>query len=290
MNKNEYAEEIVKGLEEVGIHAIVRTVVKNNGLVFTGIETGDKTAKIRPTYYIDEYFKKESSVEYVVNALIQAYKENGVSAAAALPPELVALHDSSITAGAIYPRLINAGRNTEYLKDVPHVIVNDLAIVFYINIESMGGIMIITNTMQERVLKMTTEELYEHAKANIGKIITVTPIGQCIDELMGNDDNEDANETGLQIIGIKGNLYGAAAAFACKDVLEKMSEKNDGSDIILIPSSIHEMLAMSDSPLMDTDTLQSMIQNVNSTEVDDAEQLSDHAYIYRCATGEIENY
>ena len=291
MNVNEYAEEIVEGLKADGIESSVVTSGKNNGVVLTGIELGSKGCSMRPVHYVNKSFENNVSVKQEVEDLA---KLCGNMPEEPVPSEITGLNNGKLNLNDVYPKIINAKKNEKYLNTVPHVFINDLAVVFYINVKSIGGIVVITNYVQDS-LHVTVDTLYEYAKRNITKMITLTPMNSFINELLptGNDDtgnDDDKNENDLLIISNKSNMLGAAAAFVQKDVLRAVSERYGKSDIILIPSSVHEVLTMPNSPMMDSACLRDMITDVNESTVDDDEILSDHAYIYRYKSDEIENY
>lgn len=58
-------------------------------------------------------------------------------------------------------------------------------------------------------------------------------------------------------------------------------------DIYIIPSSIHEVILIPDIRCS-LETINDLIKDVNRRQLDPVEILSDHAYVYRLETGEIE--
>ena len=69
------------------------------------------------------------------------------------------------------------------------------------------------------------------------------------------------------------------------NALEELSE-TIGSDLYILPSSVHECIAVS-TELGDPETLAEMVQEVNGSQVAPEEQLSDHVYHYDANTKEI---
>ena len=53
-----------------------------------------------------------------------------------------------------------------------------------------------------------------------------------------------------------------------------------GSDLFILPSSIHEVLALPDDGEVDWKELEEIVQTINQTEVEDREVLSDTVYCY----------
>lgn len=58
-------------------------------------------------------------------------------------------------------------------------------------------------------------------------------------------------------------------------------------DVYIIPSSIHELILIPDIRCS-VETINDLIKDVNRRQLDPVEILSDHAYVYRLDTGEIE--
>ena len=72
---------------------------------------------------------------------------------------------------------------------------------------------------------------------------------------------------------------GAGSSFICTLKLKELAKKWHVKDIIIIPSSVHELLAIR-ADVADADYINQMIREINADIVSDEEQLSDHFYIY----------
>ena len=59
-------------------------------------------------------------------------------------------------------------------------------------------------------------------------------------------------------------------------------------DFYILPSSIHEMIILPKSREIAKEELDAMIQDINHTQVDTEEVLSDHAYLYERGLGKIQ--
>lgn len=71
-----------------------------------------------------------------------------------------------------------------------------------------------------------------------------------------------------------------------EDYFERLSKRFD-ADLVILPSSVHEVLAL---PLRDTDDigeLTSMVREINANEVSAQDKLSDNVYLYERATKRI---
>jgi len=99
---------------------------KNNNVVLTGITIKEKGSKIAPLVYLGnafESYKEGRSLAAICNDIIRVYMENR---------EPVEFDEKDITdyervKDRICYKLINAERNQSLLKEVPHIVFNDLA-------------------------------------------------------------------------------------------------------------------------------------------------------------------
>ena len=80
-------------------------------------------------------------------------------------------------------------------------------------------------------------------------------------------------------------LYGAKY-LADTDKLDEISEKL-GCDLVVIPSSVHECIILPNDGSMDRAVIESMIHDVNSTQVPPKDILSEHAYCYDAQEHEL---
>lgn len=90
---------------------------------------------------------------------------------------------------------------------------------------------------------------------------------------------------GFYVASYKSMEYGAAV-ICDTDLLREIAEQNN-SDIAIIPSSVHECLLLVGQDRESAEFFDSMIREVNRTEVSLEEQLSDHVYFYSKAAGKI---
>ena len=58
-----------------------------------------------------------------------------------------------------------------------------------------------------------------------------------------------------------------------------MGKKHNTDKVVVLPSSVHEMLLVPYTEEIDIDTFSEMVEEVNTAEVDPTERLTDRAYI-----------
>ena len=71
-----------------------------------------------------------------------------------------------------------------------------------------------------------------------------------------------------------------ATVLLYKDVLNELSVLLD-SDLYLLPSSVHEIIAIPYENPQQQFHLEEMVQEINRTQVSPEEVLSDHVYVFR---------
>ena len=80
------------------------------------------------------------------------------------------------------------------------------------------------------------------------------------------------------IISNKSKIKGASAILNKEGTCRVWREYNTNK-IVVLPSSVHEMLLVPYTEEIDLDTFSDMVGQVNSSEVDPTEQLVDRAFI-----------
>lgn len=174
----------------------------------------------------------------------------------------------------IFFQVINTEKNKTLLLEHPHREYLDLSIIYRyaVNLSDsdIATAMINYNLMDE--FKLTEEELYEAAYKNTRILMKpkVTSPGFTGFYMISND---------LNIFGANGILY--------KDIIAKEAKKL-GTDIYLIPSSIHEFLIQPVSNTLKPKDLKEVIKDANEHVIDPEIYLSDSLYIYKLETDTIE--
>lgn len=182
----------------------------------------------------------------------------------------------------IFVTVQNAEMNTEFLKDVPHEIREDLALAYRIDVQmpdGSKGSAAVTN----RILDMwgiDKNTLSETAWSNMHNRFqpVFNSMGNVLSELGYDEFQREAESVEMYVLTNRENNYGAAYMFD-RDVMNLIAERLE-SDIVVIPSSVHEILLMKKKERTDFDVLEKMVQEVNSTCLHEVEILSDSVYQY----------
>ncbi len=92
-------------------------------------------------------------------------------------------------------------------------------------------------------------------------------------------------ENQMYVISNSNSVNGASAIFY-SDALADLSDKLGGVDLFVLPSSVHEVIAVS-TDMGTPEMLAEMVKEVNGSEVSLEEQLSDHVYKFDAKTREL---
>ncbi len=291
--KNSVADRIKDFLPEKYADATVdlQEVTKNNGTVLTGVLIKTEESNIAPNIYLEGYFEQyqdgkdmDDILQNIVDVRVDHEMPQGF--------DVSALTDFDQVKDHVTCKLVNAEMNAAYLSDKPHTLIEDLAVVYAVD---LGGTEFghmsapITNSLMEQY-GVTAEELHDIALHNLSESqIEFKTMRDVLVDMMFPDGIQEGDPRAfmlppeeevpsMYVLSNAEKLNGAAALLDSK-TMEDISEKL-GGDFIVLPSSIHETIVLPLNEDMDRQTLEAMVQDVNAGQVAPSERLSDHVYMY----------
>ncbi len=300
MEIKEFTEKLKNALdiklgEEYQIQSV--QVPKNNSVLLQGLSIQKLEQNVAPTIYI--------------NGFLDAYND-GVPLASIVDRMLEIIQKDSPTGeidmsffqrfeevqDRICFRIICAEKNKELLKRIPHKLFLDLAICFfyaYQGDELGNGSILIHNTHVD-MWRTSTEALWKLAQKNTERIFPwENKSMECvIRELMlkKHDINEEDLEEDLfdktipmYVFSNKERLYGASCVLY-SEVLNQLAQELD-ANLFILPSSIHEVILLPDAHQDSPEQLKNMIKEINETQVEPEDVLSDNLYYYDRKEGKI---
>lgn len=287
----EYMDEKYKDCEVV-IRKVNKTNREVDGLNMLDIP-GLKNAT--PTLYVNDLYEKyEKTGDYEEVARMAAETmEYGIkSFNSQIKEECL---DTSKLKDKVFFSLINAEQNRELLNTVPHREFEDLAIVYRWNIGS-GSDGVYTNLVNNDLAAkegLTENDLYNAANKNTKELfpVLVKNMNEVISEIIFGDSElsgemeeefkevmmETQDERSMYVITNESKLFGAASMLY-EEPLHELAEKI-GSDLYILPSSIHEVIAVS-ADFGSPDELAEMVYEINMDQVDINDRLSNQVYHY----------
>lgn len=300
---HEFACTLKSGVEAVLPDCTVRIndVRKNNGHVRTGLVIAKEANDLAPTIYINGLYRLYQdgvSESQLVQKVMDAYEEAYINDTTPIQNTLSSFDKAK---DRLFIKLINEEKNREMLQDIPHRMVQDLAVVYALHLKDefdFSGTVTVTNTLLQ-MWGIDEETLYTQAMLNTPKVnpAILCPLQEMMESLLPTaqflnappmDISEydfdgftmkidSGNNMPLYIVTNQAKLFGAASLLL-PHVMEKMGEFL-GSFYIL-PSSIHESIVVPASCDMEASELIDMVRQVNETNVDPEEILSDNIYYY----------
>ncbi|MCR5215560.1 MAG: DUF5688 family protein [Lachnospiraceae bacterium] len=283
---------------QVNLHQIT----KNNDLELTGISIHTKERNISPTIYLNSFYKEyEEGRDFddIVDKILSIYEETH----SVNDIDLTRFDEYDWVKDRIMMKLCNYSNNRKLLKDVPHKKVLDLALVFYVPVQSnsIGAGSVLVHQSHMEHWGVDVEELYHVAQENLKN--TLSPTLSSMEEVMmefmdhGVARNLLSKEGGFPLpkeeeaadmyVLTNSNRYFGATTLFYDGVMEDVARILQ-SDFYIIPSSIHEVILVPKGVIpISTEELSEMVMNVNSTEVDQCDILSDHIYSYDRMTKEL---
>lgn len=290
-------QEFIETIKEHITHTLephqkvsVQPVVKNNGIVYDGLFIFDPLINVSPTIYLNPYYHRYLngvSLEDILEDILNTYYQN-------LPKQdfdITLFTDFSKAKERIVMKLINQKRNEDLLKDIPFIPYMDLAIVFVCSVTDFiqEYATILIHQQHLKLWQIELEELYQLALSNSPKNLPyqLERLDQMIESL-ANQSFPFLEDLHIQVLTNQLKIHGASCILY-PGVLSKIAEE-ENSNLIIIPSSIHEVLIVPEKYASVHHTMEDfteMIQEVNDTQLTDDEILGDHAYIYHKDTGTI---
>lgn len=233
-----------------------------------------------PTIYIDNYLNMEKSPEEIVDFIVRDVYE-----AFEIAPDITdEIFSSDYIKNNLYATVVNFEKNEDYLKSVPYEKFCDLAIVPRVRIDDCASY-VFTHALENQSL-LTSEEVVEIAKRNTfsNDNFRLTTMKEVMAELTGVEvtpDIENMVDNSMSIISTKNKTHGAIAMLD-KKFMATVSEKF-GSDLYILPSSIHEVIVIPKSPTIYPKDLEDMVRDVNNNEsvLSPQDFLSNHVYEFR---------
>lgn len=177
----------------------------------------------------------------------------------------------------LFVDLVSADQNREKLQDVPYKSFEDMAMVYRVMVdpkdEGKGSVLITNDLLQN--YGVTMEQLHQDAIENSVK--TRPAIMNGLSEILGFRSC-DRDEEVMFAASVQGMSHGAGV-IAYPGFLDQVS-KELGTDLFVLPSSIHEVLFIRDNRMIDARELTALVQDVNRQEVRPEERLSNYAFHY----------
>lgn len=277
---------------EVAVNTVEKINRKMDGM---SLKSVDSEQIISPTIYINDMYESylnSGSLQEVLQdtaiALDKAFTQTF---------QLPSLDTNTARDNVVF-QLVNTMQNEDMLQNVPHRDFQDLSIIYRL-VVSVDNDKVLSSMINDNLAKklgMNEKQLFNAAAENTRRIFP--PVIKSMNEVLKEafiSDNISPEQLGFldiklppeQTIWVVTNELGmnGAASMLYEDKLHDLS-KNVGSDLYLLPSSVHEVIAVS-VDMGSPEDLAQMVAEINMDSVSLGERLSNQVYHYNKNLREI---
>ena len=301
MGIKEFTENIAEKMQArlKGVEITPTENVKNNGVVLHGLTFRREGNNVASVLYMERWFdlfkRNILLTEEILEQVIQTYEEH----AEPNMPVLENYLSSSELVKQITVHLLNLKKNRKMIEErkLVHYKVpkTDLVCLFYIKVTHIGevsGEIVLTKDLMELYLPafVSAEALYHEVMGQISwKDLYFKSLTELVYEDMEEKgiDAEPIPETNsLYVLGTESKIFGAMAILS-EAGRRLILEQFPSGKVTVLPSSVHETLLMETTDKEDVWSLQENVKDVNRTQVEEVDFLSDNVYHFDANTGEL---
>ena len=301
MEMNYFADRVCKAVGEElgeGCDVKVQQVRKNNGVCRTGLLVLAKGRNVAPTVYLEGFhaaYKDGTPIKRIARQITELYRRNMGEDNV----DLEFFRDFGKVRDRICYRIVGKKGNEALLEEIPYMEFLDLAICFYYgyygDVLGEGSIPIhnshmeMWNTCTEELLglaSVNTPGLFPWRYGTLWEILTENGrAGQEEGKGEAGSQKPFSDDGPMKILTNSKRCHGAACILY-PGVMEEIAQRM-GGDFYILPSSVHEVILMPHDGMFPEEAMKEMIYDINRTQVDPEEVLSDSLYYYDAEKKEI---
>lgn len=296
MNYKEFLETITQNLRRTlgdSCQIDVCPLSQNNGVTLDGLRIRRDGQIFVPTIYLNMYFdayqNHSMNIEEILSDILGLYR-------CAAPPCCLSeesMSDFESMKSRVMYRMIHTDSNQELLKGLPSIRFLDLSVVFFLYLEenAVGQLTALIRKEHLRQWKVGVSELWKLARVNTPAayppvVQSMTEVLSVLNQSAGIRISEGEDDLPLYVITNSSGLYGAACMLY-PNVLDDLATRLN-QDLLILPSSIHEVLALPANTPVNLRELRTMIHMINQNEVPPEDRLSDQVYFYQKDDGMLD--
>ena len=274
------AESINTVLNYMGADFSVRyeQVPKNNVTLDALVMRPKENGVMSPTIYLNGELMEKTDAE-LASFLTEVYAQHHKDA-----PDMTAILTRERILDTVLPRLFSA-ENAERLDSRNQVYerMMDLLITYYLPVNDLvspDGSTVATIQVTNAMLRQTgvaAEELKAAALKNMSGTVDIMRMSEMLTQLMGTSMPGCDDSLPMYVVTNKNRLFGAASILL-DEVKDRLREIL-GDDYYILPSSIHEILAIPASAGRDAFEFLQMVTEINRDQVAIEDRLVDNVYM-----------
>ena len=286
--KNNFIDFLLKGdyepHDEEDVYTIdIHQIMKNNGIKLDGLIVRKNNESLSPNIYLNSYYDSYQfgkPLTYIMEDIARHYRrlKNEQSI------EIDDILDFSCVRNQIILRLVNYEKNREVIKNCPYKRFLDLAVTYrYMAKRDEKGLASSLISYDEfSNWNISEEELYQIALFNTMREFPwhmeslASVILDCLKRTMPKEAHVEMEEEFSLLEGAAtgGNMYvlsndseiNGASCILYDSVIKNFARVQD-SNVIILPSSIHEVILVPESEDTDIEFLQNLVLDANQSAV-----------------------
>lgn len=260
---------------------IVVSEMRKPGATYTGMSIKGEHGQARPVANLDmlyEDYQGGTSIDTILDRVADIMQMD--------PPsqDMSWILDYEKVRSHLFIRVNNAETNGQLVENAPHIIKEDLVITCHIKVDSIPNGLASTTVTNDLLqhFGVTEEQILRDAFESTKEVmpVKVMSMREVMKEIMGGTPFMDDMpfDPPMTIVTNEVKTNGAAAIFY-DGVMDKLAA-DMGSDLIILPSSVSEMIIVPARAGDDIKELEAMVQSINGECVEPEQRLSDHVYHY----------
>lgn len=128
---------------------------------------------------------------------------------------------------------------------------------------------------------VTEEEAWERAGKNLHESVRIQTMDEVLRECIGMDTSDVSEENCMPLYVISNEYkFHGASAILDTETLRQFAERHHTTKLLLLPSSIHEVLIVPHADAFVLEDMEDLVRCVNTKEVRPEDRLSDAPYIW----------
>ncbi len=276
--------------EGAKVEVSTKAKVNINATGISVIPAGEERA-VLPLVSLDAFYKKYQSgksMDEVLSEMSNVFKASFESM------EKNPYFDNPmerVQKDRIYMQLINTKSNESLLETLPHREFHDMSIIYRVLMQKdEDGIqsIMVTDELADK-LGVDEEELFEIASVQTKELFPVK-VDSMANVMRGffSDESVDIPDDFLEDMGLNDDLgmyiisndcnVSGATNMVYDDVLFDVANRL-GQDLYVLPSSIHEFIAIPSS-MGEPEELANMVRDINAGSVSEVDRLSNQVFFY----------
>lgn len=302
LNFMEFMNVIKSEMEEKmgdNVRIDIHDTVKNNNVSYKAISIVRQDCNTSPNLRLEDFYEdyqNGTDLETVLSKIIAIFEQHDHPQI-----DLTCFLDFEKAKDHIMIKLVSYEANKKRLEQIPHIQFLDFAVTYYVYMKQedfgYGNGSVQIENEHLKLWGVEKEQMHYFAMKNS---IEKMPVKfQSIQDVLIHMLNQKGIETddiqeemtkmqddiSMYVLSNEQNYFGASVMYY-PGVLKEISSRFQ-SDLIILPSSIHEVIVLPVGGEEQFDEMNKMIEEINKEQVADEEVLSNHFYYYDSSTEKL---